>query len=140
MVCIFCKNETKVTNSRPQVRNSAVWRRRLCLTCEMHFTTNELPDYEKSLQVIGTYGKRHPLNRDRLFLSIHKSLGYRKDSIDSSSGLTRTIISRLLGTKYLSSGTLNAKDIAKVSIEVLKRFDPLAAATYKAYHQTALKS
>jgi transcriptional regulator NrdR family protein len=105
----------------------------------MHFTTNELPDYEKSLLVVGTGSKKHPFNRDRLLLSLFKSLGHRNDSIDASTGLAATIIGRLINKKYLTGNTLTTKSIAKVSHEVLKRFDPLAATTYKAYHQPALK-
>lgn len=140
MVCIFCQNETQVTNSRAKARTPAVWRRRTCLACQRHFTTNEVPDYEKSLLVVGATNKKRPFNRDRLLLSLFKSLGHRYDSIDASTGLTATIIGRLISKKYLINGTLSTKNIAKVTFEVLKRFDPLAAATYKAYHQLALKS
>lgn len=139
MVCIFCSRETQVTNSRPKARSPAVWRRRICLACQRSFTTNELPDYEKSLRVIGITGKKHPFNRDKLLLSLYKSLGHRNDSIDASSGLVATIIGRLINKKYLIDVTLTSKNIAKVAYEVLKRFDPLAAATYKAYHQQILK-
>ncbi|MBA2278930.1 hypothetical protein H0V99_00610 [Candidatus Saccharibacteria bacterium] len=77
--------------------------------------------------------------RDKLFLSIYKSLGHRPDSLNSSTALTETVIGRLLHNKLASKGYLLTEDLAKVSYETLRRFDPLAATTYKAYHQKALK-
>ena len=139
MVCIYCSRETLVTNSRPKIHPLAVWRRRQCLSCRKHFTTNELPVYEKSLRVVGMSGNVSAFNRDRMLLSLFKSLGHRPNSIDAASAVTNTVLSKLVNKKYLTEDTLLAQDIAKVSFVVLKRFDHLAAATYKAYHQAILK-
>jgi transcriptional repressor NrdR len=139
MICIYCKKETEVTNSRPKMRTPSVWRRRACLDCKQHFTSIELPDYEKALRVLGSTRKALPFSRDKLFLSLYKSLGHRSDALSSATALTATVIGRLLTKNPSADGTLNPRAIAKVSLEALKRFDPLAAATYKAYHQTALK-
>ena len=140
MVCIYCENKTEVSNSRAKAHTPSVWRRRTCKKCVAQFTTTELPDYTKAL-LVETYGsKKHmPFSRDKLFLSLHKSLGHRGDALNSSTALVNTVIGRLLNKKYVVNGSVTTKIISKVAYEVLKRYDPLAATTYKAYHQAALK-
>lgn len=140
MVCIYCGFETEVTNSRAKARTPSVWRRRACKECVAQFTTTELPDYAKALLVVVAGGKKLlPFSRDKLFLSMHKSLGHRTDALDSSTALTATVIGRLLNKKFVIGGALTTQNISKIAYEALKRYDPLAAATYKAYHQVALK-
>jgi transcriptional regulator NrdR family protein len=140
MVCIYCGNDTKVTNSRDRARNPSVWRRRTCLACVAQFTTNELPDYSTALLVLNTERKHSTaFSRDKLFLSLYKSLGHRRDSLNSATELTNTIIGRVLHKKLAPSGAISPQALAKISYDTLKRYDPLAAHNYKAYHQAALK-
>lgn len=140
MVCVYCHFETEVTNSRSKAKTPSVWRRRACKSCVAQFTTIELPDYEKSLLVASQNNKKlYPFSRDKLFLSLHQSLSHRQDALNSSTSLASTVIGRLLNRKYVINGCLSTQNICKVSYQALKRFDPLAAATYKAYHQASLK-
>lgn len=140
MVCIYCGHETRVTNSRERARNPSTWRRRACEACVAQFTTIELPDYATALVVEGhDKTKLEPFDRDRLFLSLYKSLGHRKDALYGATALTETVIGRLLHKKQAEDGVLRVQNIAKTTYEVLKRFDPLAATTYKAYHLISLK-
>jgi len=140
MVCIYCQGETEVVNSRAKARMPSVWRRRACKECVAQFSTIELPDYEKSLLVAGQDNKKlYPFSRDKLFLSLYKSLGHREDALNSSTALASTVIGRLLNKKYVINGALNTQSVAKIAYEALKRYDPLAATTYKAYHQAVLK-
>lgn len=140
MVCIYCGNNTEVTNSRPKARNASVWRRRACKSCVAQFTTVELPDYATALVIEGAdKTKLRPFSRDKLFLSLYKSLGHREDALNSSTALTNTVIGRVLSKKLAKTGACNSEDLAKTTYEVLKRFDPLAAHTYKAYHQASLR-
>jgi transcriptional regulator NrdR family protein len=138
MVCIYCGSETQVTNSREKARTPSVWRRRKCIACVAQFTTIELPDYATAL-VVSSHGKLYPFSRDQLFLSIHVALGHRQDALISSTELTKTIIGRLLSKKQAPDGVISVQNLAKASHEVLKRYDPLGANTYKAYHQAALR-
>ena len=138
MVCIYCGHETEVYNSRERARNPSVWRRRRCNTCVAQFTTIELPDYKSALVVKGLGGKIQPFSRDKLFLSLHKSLGHRKDALQSATELTDTVIGSILRKKQASDGLLHIKVLAGEAYRVLKRYDPLAAHAYKAYHLTAL--
>jgi len=138
MVCVFCQSETDVANSRSKARTPSVWRRRVCKKCAFQFTTTELPDYTRCLLIKSPQNKKAaPFSRDRLFLSLHQALSHRPDAIDAATALTATIIGRLLRLKH-ADGLYSSEDIAKVAYEALKRFDPLAAHTYKAYHQKSL--
>ena len=139
MVCIYCGHDTKVTNSRPRARNPSVWRRRQCLHCVAQFSSEELPDYAAAISIIGQDGRLYPFSRDRLFLSLYKSLGHRKDALASATELSRTVIGRLLRRKAAENGAIPMQALAKAAHATLKRYDPLAAHTYKAYHQGALK-
>jgi len=40
MLCVECKSDTKVAESRP--RNNTTWRRRKCLSCDTQFRTIEI--------------------------------------------------------------------------------------------------
>ena len=139
MVCIYCSGQTEVYNSRDRARNPSVWRRRRCKYCVAQFSTLELPDYATSLVVKGLRGKLYPFSRDKLFLSLYKALEYRHDAVDTATDLTETVIGRLLRTKKAPGGLLMMKDIASAAYLTLKRFDPPAAHTYKAFHASALR-
>lgn len=139
MVCIYCGKETSVYNSRGRRNNPSVWRRRRCSTCVAQFTTIELPDYKTSLAIESPNSMLYPFKRDRLFLSLLKALEYRKDALDVATELTTTVIGGLLRKKKAPDGVINIRDIAQTSYAVLKRFDPPAAHTYKAFHASALE-
>jgi transcriptional regulator NrdR family protein len=139
MVCIYCGHETKVTNSRERARNPSVWRRRSCLVCVAQFSSLELPDYQTSLVVKGPSKKLYPFSRDKLFLSLYKSLGHRTDALQSATALTETVIGRVLHAKRDDPGVITMRLLATIAHLALKRFDPLSAHTYKAYHLSALQ-
>lgn len=137
MVCIYCGHETEVTNSRPAARLPRVWRRRVCKACVAQFTTNELPDFASSMVVQAPSGALKPFLRDKLFLSVHRALSHREDALSSATELTNTAIGKAFRQKPEGS-VLPASLLAKVTLESLRRFDPLAGHTYKAYHQRTL--
>jgi transcriptional regulator NrdR family protein len=132
MVCIYCNAETQVVNSRPQKRLNQVWRRRKCLHCHALFSTQEKVSYQDSWRVKTTAGALTPFLKNKLFLSLHKSCGHRKQSIEDATALTDTVIS-LLRTQT-SQGLLETTDIAFTAYEVLNNFDKAAAVHYQAFH------
>jgi transcriptional regulator NrdR family protein len=79
-----------------------------------------------------------PFNRDKIFMSIHKSLGHREDALASATALVETVIGGVMRQKN-SSAALPVELIANLAYMTLKRFDPLAAHSYKAYHRAALR-
>jgi len=140
MECIYCGCDTCVTNSRGKKKLPSVWRRRSCEVCVAQFSTLEQPDYTTAISVSKAGStKLEPFSRDKLFLSLNSSLGHRKDATSSATALTQTVLSKLMNKKSIESGTLTRNKIAKESYKVLKRFDPLAANTYKAYHSESIK-
>lgn len=139
MVCIYCNHETEVYNSRERKRNPSVWRRRRCKACVAQFSTNETPDYATGFAVSGQNKKLYPFSRDELFLSLYRALGHRKDCRESATELTSTAIGSIIRAQIIVDGVINIKDLTQYTHKILKRYDSLAAHTYKAYHQAHLK-
>jgi transcriptional repressor NrdR len=132
MVCVYCHSNTQVINSRPQHRLQQVWRRRSCTSCGAVFTTHEAIDLSTSIVVRSHTGRPIPFNRDKLFISIYRAVGHRKQSLEDASALTATIIAKLLHNA--ASARLLPDDIKKTSLTVLSHFDKAAAVQYQAYH------
>lgn len=131
MVCIYCANEMKVTNSRLLHKSNAIWRRRQCDSCRAVFTTHEQIDLSRSL-VIKTSNAYEPFLRDKLWLSIYDSLKHRKTATHDATELTTTIISKLFD--LIENAQIDSLFIAGVAYSVLKRFDKAAAVHYQAYY------
>jgi transcriptional repressor NrdR len=132
MVCIYCSGKTQVLNSRHQKRSNQVWRRRHCLECKSTFTTLESAEYTLAWQVRGRNRQLEPFSRDKLFLSIWNSLQHRKTALTDASGLTDTVIKKLLGE--VEAATLDAGTIQRTALVALTRFDKAAATHYQAFH------
>lgn len=134
MVCHICGGETAVINSRPQVRSNSVWRRRRCILCDTVVSTSETIDYTKSIVVRPRTTKQlEPFSRDRLFLSLHKSLGHRNSALTDAAGLCTTITTKSITRAH--NGVLDADTIMQVTVVALSRFDSLAAQHYQAMHK-----
>lgn len=133
MVCTYCGHDTQVVNSRHQKRLNQVWRRRKCTNCGAVFSTHEAADYEASWRVLDTNGSLHPFLRDKLLISLHKSLEHRPTAVADASGLLNTIVSLL--RPLAAKGTLEASEIALTTREVLIKFDNAAATHYAAFHK-----
>jgi transcriptional repressor NrdR len=133
MVCIYCGSPTKVTNSRPQKRLLQVWRRRACTQCGALFTTNEIVDLTTSLSVRLSGGRPRPFSRDKLFVSILRSVGHRDEPLDDANGLTATIISKII--QSTTEAFVEPSQIIAIALDTLQRFDAAAAIQYKAYHR-----
>lgn len=74
-----------------------------------------------------------PFNRDKLLISLHKSLQHRSLASADASGLTATVISQLL--PLADDGLIATKLIAKITFQTLTRFDIAAATHYQAFHK-----
>lgn len=131
MVCVYCCGGTKVTNSRLQKRNNNVWRRRRCLACGAIFTTHEGVELESAL-VVAKNGQNQPFLADLLLKELMDTLKHRNDVYTASRELLGTIVRRLLALP--DRPVFSTDDIAKVTSEVLKRFDRRAHLRYLADH------
>ncbi len=137
MVCIYCGQKTKVTNSRSSTKSKQTWRRRECLECQNIFTTREEIDLATVLMVQKAQPSNQtnflePFQRDKLFLSLFTSLSHRKTALTDATALTETIITKLFGLQ--ANCVLDITDIKQATAAVLKRFDRAAATYYMAHH------
>ncbi|MEI7683104.1 MAG: hypothetical protein WCJ24_02265 [Candidatus Saccharibacteria bacterium] len=137
MICLYCGQKTKITNSRAQKRSFSTWRRHHCPGCAQTFTTQERVDLAASVNFITSDGHSHPFIRETLLQSLYESLKYRPKALTEAVDLTDTVINKLL--PYLDHGNLGRNIVVETTRTVLKRFDPVAATTYLAYHP-AIKS
>lgn len=133
MVCINCSSNTQVINSRLQKRANAVWRRRQCRKCQLVFTTHEAADYSALWRVTGDNLVLSPFCRDKLFLSLYKSLQHRPSALEDAGGLTDTLISNLARQNFDS--LMTTKLIADEAKKLLERFDSAASTHYRAFHR-----
>jgi transcriptional repressor NrdR len=132
MVCLYCGNATSVTNSRYKKRNGVIWRRRLCTSCGAILTTFEQYDLSTALLVKKRSGALQGFQRDKLLLSVARSIEHRRNASQSASELTNTIISLLLKHKPVVT-TISSKDISQTTSLVLKRYDAASAIRYLSF-------
>ncbi|MDL2363398.1 MAG: hypothetical protein QFB86_03395 [Patescibacteria group bacterium] len=104
------------------------------------FTTTESTDYtavwtvlkgQKSVSGLPT--TKQPFSRDKLFMSIYKSVQHRPTALADAGGLTNTVIQKLLHQQ--PSDQLTAKQIAATAQVALHRFDSAASVHYAAFHK-----
>lgn len=76
--------------------------------------------------------RSEPFSRDTLLLSIYDSLKHRQSASTDATALTGTVLSALY--PLITNATLDRDDVAQQTSLVLKRFDPVAATHYQAFH------
>jgi transcriptional repressor NrdR len=133
MFCINCfHTNTTVANSRPQKKQSAVWRRRTCKNCGETFTTYERPSLADNKPVMLPGGKTDTFNLGKLIISIAKAFTHTpKEAEYNALWLAQTAEDTLSTQREV----VTPDDIAAITHGVLKRFDELAAVQYAARHQ-----
>lgn len=130
MVCVYCGHKTKVINSRRQLRNNRVWRRRSCPQCGAVFTTGEGADLALTHMVVTPRGLK-PFKTEKLYSEVLLALQDLHEPYSEAQELTSTIIARLLKE---GSEVIEPRLISKVTAEVLKRFSRQAWLRYSAEH------
>jgi transcriptional regulator NrdR family protein len=102
------------------------------LQCAAIFTTEEKIDLSQVWQVAGKHGML-PFERDRLFLSLHRSLQHRVSARQDAAALTQTVIDKLLKQKI--TGPISNRTIIQHVQVALNRFDSAASVHYQAFHK-----
>ena len=133
MVCVYCGGNTKVSNSRPQVKSNRIWRRRSCSSCQAVFTTIELYDPAQTWMVYGSDDKPTVFISEKLFLSIYESLKHRPAALLDAKHLSETVINKLGRTT--NNGVIKKDTITKTVSVSLHRFDKVAHTHYQAFHK-----
>lgn len=132
MVCIYCGSETSVTNSRYKKRAMTVWRRRSCAHCKAVVTTFESYDLATTLLVKKRSGALEEFQRDKILISIARSIEHRKNISQAASELTNSVLTQLLINKPVST-IISTEDISHMTSIVLKRYDAVSAIKYLSY-------
>lgn len=133
MVCPYCHNDTSVSNSRPQKSRNQTWRRRLCKACGAVFTTIEAIDLSQTLSVQQTGAHTlAPFDRDKLFISLYKSLQHRPAASSDGRALADTVIAHIF--LQVEHGRVSTRTIAEICLNTLRHFDEAAATHYAAFH------
>ena len=133
MVCPYCQNSTKVTNSRYQKRNNQTWRRRQCLKCSAIFTTHEQIDLSGALMVMSPNNQIMPFLKERLYSSVLKACEGLHDPYGTATELTSTIINQVR-TQAANAAELTPDIIAATAGQTLERFNKLVYLRYAAAH------
>lgn len=131
MICINCFHaKTAVTNSRRHKKQPTVWRRRHCEACSTTFTSYERPSLDDQ-KVLDHNNRLAAFNIGKLTISIARSFAHNKASADYDSFfLAQTVETKLI----LRQKEISTDDIASITHDTLKQFDPVAALQYAAQH------
>lgn len=133
MVCIYCKNSTKISNSRHLARKNGTWRRRNCQICNLTFSTIEIPDYSTIWSLARNNSKQlEPFSRTKLYISIYQSLKHRPKALEEAEELTNTIIMNM--SSKVRDGLVFINDLKESVMEILNNFDNTSLVYYKAYY------
>lgn len=131
MVCVYCKSETNVTNSRHQKRVNHVWRRRTCQVCCAVFSTIESPDLSQAFS-LRRKTLLEPFARETLLISIYDSLRHRPTAVSDASAILSTVLAQLL--QHAHESVIERVTLVETVNTVLGRFDTVAATHYRAFH------
>jgi transcriptional regulator NrdR family protein len=97
------------------------------------FTTEESASYGGSWAVLSPSGALAPFSRDKLLLSLHRSLQHRPSAVQDASALADTAIKKL--SSVIKDGQLESQHITHAVQVALNRFDKAASVHYAAFHQ-----
>lgn len=123
MKCPGCGHkEDKVVDSRSTSGNSAIRRRRECLSCGRRFTTYEYIE-DVNLMVIKNDGRREPFDRQKILSGIMKACEKRPVSMEIMEGMV-TQIEHLIQKK--SDREISSSRIGEMVMEKLKSVDEVA--------------
>ena len=138
MRCPYCGgDDSQVKDSRPSEDNTAIRRRRACVTCGGRFTTFERVQL-RDLMVVKRSGRRVPLDREKLSRSV--AIAVRKRPVEPErieqmvSGIVRQLES-------LGESEVSAETIGQLVMEGLKAIDDVAyvrfASVYRSFEDVA---
>lgn len=132
MKCPYCHQVlTEVTNSRPTLKETQIWRRRKCLKCLEVFTTHEVVDLSH-LVVIKKSGKSEVYNHSKLYSGIYgATIGSKTpDREKVVERITREVERELL---FLKRKRIMSIEIADIVLNKLRRSQSATFLRFLAY-------
>lgn len=133
MVCIYCGNKTKVTNSRAQKTNLATWRRRECLKCHSVVTSIENISLEDAIRVEKRNQSLEPFWRDKIYLSICKAIDHLDNSAVTAMFLTNTVLRHLFKASKDINPIIKSDYVSITVSKVLKNYNAAASIKYLSF-------
>jgi transcriptional repressor NrdR len=119
MKCIFCGNETHVTDKRESPDGTR--RRRECLKCKKRFTTYEKPE-QGSIIVVKKDGRRESFSRDKIKNGLMRACEKRPISIEKIDEVVDEIEENL----KKKGKEVKTEMIGKMVMNKLKKLDDVA--------------
>ena len=135
--CPVCRDDdTKVVDSRVAEENTAIRRRRQCLSCEHRFTTFERVDHA-ALTVVKSDGRVQPFDRQKLISGLSAATKGR----DVVSSALDEIASAVEDVLRLQGSEVTSANIGVVVLKELRTVDEVAylrfASVYKDFDAAA---
>lgn len=123
MRCPYCGGEdTQVKDSRPSEDNTAIRRRRVCVTCGGRFTTFERVQL-RELTVLKRSGRRVPFDRDKLMRSLNIALRKRPVDPDRVEQMVSGVVRQL---ESAGESEVPSELIGQLVMDGLKAIDDVA--------------
>ena len=119
MRCLFCGNETHVTDKRESPEGTR--RRRECLKCRKRFTTYEKPE-RKEIIVVKKDGRRESFSRDKIKNGLMRACEKRPISIEKIDEVVDEIEENL----KKKGKEVKTEMIGKMVMNKLKKLDDVA--------------
>lgn len=124
MRCPYCNStDSRVADSRPDIEDAIIRRRRVCNQCGAKFTTVERIQM-RDLIVIKNNGKTEPFDRDKLFRSIKLACRNRDVKDDQIEKLVASIQRRL--ETESADDTVTSAQVGQMVSDSLLNLDPIA--------------
>lgn len=123
MRCPFCAyDDSQVKDSRPTEDNTAIRRRRQCVSCGARFTTFERVQL-REITVVKNSGAREPFDRSKIEQSV--SLACRKRGV-SAEQIDRLVSGVQRQVETLGDGEVPSMAIGEMVMEGLRHIDTVA--------------
>ena len=134
MRCPFCSaEELKVIDSRPNVDNNTIRRRRECIDCGSRFTTYERIE-DVSLMVVKKDATREEFNRNKITRGIVRACEKRPVSAQQIEDVVTRIEQKLANQMKKE---ISSQEIGELVMDELKKLDEVAyvrfASVYKSF-------
>ncbi len=134
MKCPFCgADELKVIDSRPNLDNNTIRRRRECIDCSSRFTTYERIE-DVSLMVVKKDNTREEFNRNKITRGIVRACEKRPVSAQQIDDIVTRIEQKLANQMKKE---ISSQEIGEMVMTELKNLDEVAyvrfASVYKSF-------
>lgn len=135
MVCIYCRNNTQVVNSRLRKKDNDVWRRRKCTVCGALFSSTENIDLFNALKVNKKNNDLEDFSKEKILISIYRSIDHLPNPQSLAGHLTKTALQQILYKDQLSTNPIiDSTTIERCIFSVLQKFDSAGAIKYRSYN------